>query len=94
MHISSRLYRASLHPLDRNSIAALNSLVARSGQRGTQLLITVINDLYEHAEEDFALIIDDYHLVDREEEISFFVSQFVQYAPNTCHVVAFIAYFD
>ena len=78
--------RSQFASFGSDSTAALNSLVAGQGST-VQFLTTVVNDLYDHVEEEFALVIDDYHLVDKEEEIIHFVSQFVQYAPDTCHVV-------
>ena len=69
-----------------DSMAALNSLIAGQGST-VQFLTTIVNDLYDHVPEEFALILDDYQLVDKEEEITYFVSQFVQHAPNTWHVM-------
>ena len=52
-----------------------------------QLVIAIVNELSDHVSEDFVLVLDDYHLVDGEEEINFFVSQFVQHATSACHVI-------
>ncbi len=42
------------------------------------LVVTLVNDLYEHAREHFVVILDDYHLVDYVEEIQHFINRFVQ----------------
>ncbi len=52
-----------------------------------QFVITIANELSDHVREDFVFVLDDYHLVDEEEEINYFVSQFVQHASSACHLV-------
>ncbi len=51
------------------------------------LLVTLTNELYEQVEEDFLLIIDDYHLVDDLPVISSQLNRFLQLVDDNCHVV-------
>ncbi|MEZ4613550.1 MAG: hypothetical protein R2838_25475 [Caldilineaceae bacterium] len=52
-----------------------------------QFAATVVNELADHVRDDFVFVLDDYHLVDQDEEINLFVSYFVQHTPSACHVV-------
>ena len=52
-----------------------------------QLAATVVNELADHVSDDFVFILDDYHLVDQDEEINLFVSYFVQHVSGACHVI-------
>ena len=52
-----------------------------------QLLITIVNELYETVEQDFVLIVDDYHLVDGVADIDHFLSRFIQNVGPNCHIV-------
>lgn len=70
----------------RTAQAALQNYSARQGSLD-QLITVVVNELYEHAPEDFLLILDDYHLVAEDEDIGRFVSQFVQQADENCHLL-------
>ena len=51
------------------------------------LLVTLTNELYEHVEEDYLLIIDDYHLLDDEPIISALLNRFLQLVDENCHVL-------
>lgn len=66
--------------------AALKALTAEQ-IRMEQFITTVVNELYEHATDDYLLIVDDYHLVANNDDISGFFSQFVQVMDESCHVV-------
>ncbi len=52
-----------------------------------QLLTTIVNELYDTAEENFVLIVDDYHLVDGVADIDHFLSRFIQNVGPNCHIV-------
>ncbi|GIV78592.1 MAG: hypothetical protein KatS3mg050_2986 [Litorilinea sp.] len=52
-----------------------------------QLLTTMVNELYEQVDEHFVFVIDDYHLLNDHPDISAFISDFVQYSPETCHLI-------
>jgi len=69
---------------------ASRSLVSNLG-RGEidqeQVLHTLINDLYEHVEEHFALVLDDYHLIDHSAEVNNFINRFTQEVDENCHLV-------
>lgn len=54
---------------------------------GESLLVTLTNELYERVEEDYLLIIDDYHLLDDVPVISSLVNRFLQLVDENCHVV-------
>ena len=51
------------------------------------LLVTLTNELYEHVEEDYLLIIDDYHLLDEAPVISALLNRFLQLVDENCHVL-------
>jgi len=52
-----------------------------------QVLRTIINDLYDHVQEHFALVLDDFHLVDSSPEINQFINRFAQEMDENCHLV-------
>ena len=51
------------------------------------LVVTLVNDLYEHTREHFVVILDDYHLVDYVEEIQHFINRFIQLVDENCHLI-------
>ena len=51
------------------------------------LLITLTNEIYEQIEEDFLLIIDDFHLLDEFPVISGLVNRFLELVMENCHVL-------
>jgi len=52
-----------------------------------QLLQTIINDLYDHVQEHFAFILDDFHLVESNPDINYFINHFIQEMDENCHLV-------
>jgi ATP/maltotriose-dependent transcriptional regulator MalT/DNA-binding SARP family transcriptional activator len=52
-----------------------------------QVLNAIINDLYDHVQEHFALVLDDFHLIDSNLEINQFINRFVQVMDENCHLV-------
>ncbi|MFT3892074.1 MAG: tetratricopeptide repeat protein [Anaerolineales bacterium] len=51
------------------------------------LLVTLTNEIYDHVEEDFLLIIDDFHLLDEEPVISYLLNRFLALVVENCHVI-------
>ena len=68
------------------SFAALESMVFGQGT-SDQLVTTVVNELYEHVQEHFVLVLDDFYLVDENPEINVFISQFIQQVDENCHLI-------
>jgi LuxR family maltose regulon positive regulatory protein len=79
------------HRFIAHLIASISSRFPDFGKRSAALLhstaadfdldhlVTVtVNDAYEHIQEHFVLVLDDYHLVGESEMISGFLSRFVQ----------------
>lgn len=50
------------------------------------LIAALTNDIYEKIAEHFVLVLDDYHLVNSNQEIDQFLSDFIQRADDNCHV--------
>ena len=51
------------------------------------ILVTLTNELYENAENDFLLIIDDFHLLDEAPIIAVLVNRFLQLVDENCHLL-------
>jgi len=51
------------------------------------LLVALTNELYEQVEDDYLLVIDDYHLLDDVPVISSLVNRFLQLVDENCHVI-------
>ncbi len=51
------------------------------------LLVTLTNELYECVEEDYLVVIDDYHLLDDTPVISSLLNRFLQLVDENCHVL-------
>ncbi len=52
-----------------------------------QLVSVIVNDAYEHIQEHFLIILDDYHLVSGMREIQAFINRFIYEAAENCHLV-------
>jgi ATP/maltotriose-dependent transcriptional regulator MalT/DNA-binding SARP family transcriptional activator len=52
-----------------------------------ELLVTLTNEIYDQIEDDFLLILDDYHLLDDVPTISVFVNRFLELVVENCHVI-------
>lgn len=70
----------------RASFAALQSMAVGQGTLD-QLVITIVNELYEHVQEHFVFVLDDFYLIDENPEINTFISQFVQRVDENCHLI-------
>lgn len=51
------------------------------------ILVMLTNELYDHVENDFLLIIDDYHLLDDVPVISDLLNRFLQLVDDNCHIL-------
>lgn len=65
---------------------ALQAFAAGQGPLN-QFLTLLVNELYEHADDEYLVVLDDYHLVADNEEISTFLSRFAQQIDDRCHIV-------
>jgi len=52
-----------------------------------QTIRTFVNDMYDNIPEHFAVILDDFHLVDDNQQINRFLSRLVQEMDENCHFV-------
>ena len=56
-------------------------------QDAESLLVTFTNEIYEQIEDEFLLIIDDFHLLDDIPVISDLVNRFLELVVENCHVI-------
>ncbi len=68
------------------SKAAINAL-NQFNPNINQLVSVIVNDAYEHIQEHFLIILDDYHLVSNNKEIQAFINRFINEAAENCHLV-------
>jgi ATP/maltotriose-dependent transcriptional regulator MalT len=52
-----------------------------------QLVSVMVNEAYDHIQEHFLIVLDDYHLVAGIETIDQFINRFVQQAGENCHLI-------
>lgn len=56
-------------------------------QINADYLISILtNDMYDKIAEHFVIVLDDYHLVNANDEIDQFLSDFIQRADDNCHI--------
>lgn len=67
----------------RSRLTRLNSME----QDAESILVLLTNEIYDQVEEDFLLIIDDYHLLDDVPVISGLVNRFLELVVENCHVI-------
>lgn len=67
--------------------ASLITSLGKSEKFTQQILQTIVNDIYENIHEHFALVLDDYHLVDQNQEINNFINQFAREMDENSHLV-------
>lgn len=51
------------------------------------LVAAIVNETYEHIREHFIIVLDDYHLVNDQKEINYFISRFTQEVDENCHLI-------
>jgi ATP/maltotriose-dependent transcriptional regulator MalT/two-component SAPR family response regulator len=51
------------------------------------LLVALTNELYERVEDDYLLILDDYHLLDDVPVIASLINRFLQLVDENCHLI-------
>ena len=56
-------------------------------QDAEALLVAITNDLYEQVEQDFLLILDDFHLLEDAPPIPALLNRFLRLVDENCHVV-------
>jgi LuxR family transcriptional regulator, maltose regulon positive regulatory protein len=56
-------------------------------QDAESFLVTLTNEIYDQIEEDFLLIMDDFHLLDEFPVISALVNRFLELVVENCHVL-------
>lgn len=56
-------------------------------QDAESLLVTLTNEIYDQIEDDFLLILDDYHLLDDVPIISSLLNRFLQLVDDNCHIL-------
>ncbi len=67
----------------RNRLSRSNSIE----QDAEAILVMLTNEIYDQVEDDFLLIIDDYHLLDDLPVISSLVNRFLGLVVENCHVI-------
>jgi len=72
--------------IGKRSKTLLNQLKSIEADSET-LLVTLTNELYEYVEEDYLVVIDDYHLLDDTPIISSLLNRFLQLVDENCHVL-------
>ncbi len=83
-----------------NLVAALMVQFPRFGQRSITALQStrgnldvdyianvLVNDLYDHVQEHFVLVLDDYYLINDSTLIRSFITRFIQDVDENCHLV-------
>lgn len=52
-----------------------------------QLVSVIVNDAYEHIQEHFLIILDDYHFISNVKEIQAFINRFINESSENCHLI-------
>ncbi len=52
-----------------------------------RLVSTIVNDAYEHIDEEFVIILDDFHLVEDSPEVIQFINHFIQDIDDNAHLM-------
>ncbi|MBU2610794.1 MAG: tetratricopeptide repeat protein [Chloroflexi bacterium] len=68
------------------SNAALEGLNTPAGDI-EPLVNTIVNELYEHVDEHFVIVLDDFHVLGGNQAINAFISRFVSRVDENCHLI-------
>ncbi len=52
-----------------------------------RFITIIVNEIYSDVREHFAVVLDDYHLVDNHQEITEFINRFAQAVGENCHLL-------
>ena len=67
----------------KNILSTITSI-----QEGMEtLVVTLVNDIYEHVPQHFILVVDDHHLIGDVPEIQSFLNRFIQLVDENCHII-------
>ena len=66
--------------------AVLNELTSLD-EGMEQLIVPLVNEIYDHIPQHFVLVLDDYHLVSDIPVIQNFLSRFIQLVDESCHLI-------
>ncbi len=70
----------------KTSLAALEGM-SQDAINLDMLISLVINDIYENITEHFVLVLDDYHLVEEQKDVRYFINRFIQDVGENCHLI-------
>ncbi len=70
----------------KQSFAALHD-VSSSDLDVDRLVSLIVNEVYDHIQEHFSIVLDDYHLISDCAPVNRFISQFIQHVDENCHVI-------
>jgi len=71
----------------KTSRLQLNQIKSIDDNTIESLLVTFTNEVYENIEDEFLLIVDDFHLLDDIPAISNLVNRFLELVVENCHIV-------
>jgi LuxR family transcriptional regulator, maltose regulon positive regulatory protein len=70
----------------KQSMAALESSL-QTRLDIDHLVTIIVNEAFEYIREHFIFVIDDYHLVNNNKDINYFISRFTQEVDENCHLI-------
>ncbi|MGE5073061.1 MAG: tetratricopeptide repeat protein [Anaerolineae bacterium] len=70
----------------KRSKSLLNSMT-NLDESMERLLVTLVNEIYADIHEHFVLVLDDFHVLDEDAPVLYFVNRFLQLIGENCHLV-------